>query len=51
MNRLWVRLTLAFALVVLVAVGVAPVLTFRQANSQFRHYFAQSGFLAEGGLV
>ncbi len=38
MNRLWVRLSLAFALVTLVGVGVAALLANYQITTQFRHF-------------
>ncbi len=51
MNRLWVRLTLAFALVVLVTVGVVALLTNWRADSQFRQYLTHSRITAQGGLA
>ena len=51
MNRLWVRLTLAFALVVLVAVGGIALLTNWTASNQFRQYLAHSRIMAQGGLA
>jgi two-component system OmpR family sensor kinase/two-component system sensor histidine kinase BaeS len=51
MNRLWVRLTLAFALVVLVTVGVVALLTNWGADSQFRQYLTHSRIMAQGGLA
>jgi len=42
MNRLWVRLTLAFGLVTLVAVFVAAVLVNRQISTQFRRFVAHN---------
>lgn len=50
MNRLWVRLTLAFALVVLVAVVAVTALVNWRADSQFRQYLRNSQTLAAGGL-
>lgn len=38
MNRLWVRLVLAFALVVLVAVGVIAILSALTASQEFSRY-------------
>lgn len=51
MNRLWVRLTLAFALVVLVAVMAVALLTNWRADSQFRQYLTHSRIMAQGGLA
>ncbi len=48
MNRLWVRLTLAFTLVVLVAVGAIAVLIIRTTNAQFRQYITNSSMRASG---
>jgi two-component system OmpR family sensor kinase/two-component system sensor histidine kinase BaeS len=42
MNRLWVRLTLAFVLVTLVGVSTVALLANLSASSQFRHYLARS---------
>ena len=43
MNRLWVRLILAFALVILVAVGVIALLAGLTAGREFRRYLTYSG--------
>jgi two-component system OmpR family sensor kinase len=40
MNRLWVRLTLAFAVVILVTVGAVAVLADVRANQAFRYYLS-----------
>jgi signal transduction histidine kinase len=48
MNRLRVQLTLAFTLVVLVAVGAIAVLFIRTTNAQFRRYITDSGMQASG---
>lgn len=48
MNRLWVQLTLAFTLVVLVAVGAIAVLIIQTTNTQFRQYITHSGMRASG---
>ena len=48
MNRLWVRLTLAFALIVLVAVGGIAVLISQTTGTEFRHYITRSGMMASG---
>jgi two-component system OmpR family sensor kinase/two-component system sensor histidine kinase BaeS len=51
MNRLWVRLTLAFTLVVLVAVGGVATLIQRTAETEFRQYITHSGMMASGSGV
>jgi two-component system OmpR family sensor kinase len=48
MNRLWVRLTLAFALVTLVGVSTVALVANLSASSQFRHYLARSEVLGQG---
>ena len=48
MSRLWVRLTLAFALVSLVGGGIAYALANRQVTTQFRGYVARSMMLDSG---
>ena len=48
MNRLRVQLTLAFTLVVLVAVGAIAVLIIRTTNTQFRQYITNSSMTASG---
>ena len=48
MNRLWVQLTLAFTLVVLVAVGAIAILIIRTTNTQFRQYVTNSSMSASG---
>jgi two-component system OmpR family sensor kinase/two-component system sensor histidine kinase BaeS len=47
-NRLWVRLTLAFTLVILVAVGAIAVLISRTTGTEFRQYITHSGMRASG---
>jgi len=47
-NRLWVRLALAFALVVLVAVGAIAVLINRTTGTEFRRYMTHSGMPVAG---
>ncbi len=42
MNRLWVRLSLAFALVTVLAIFIASVLTNRQVDVDFRRYLTRS---------
>jgi hypothetical protein len=46
MNRLWVRLTLAFGLVTLVGMGTVALLTDWQAGEHFRQYVAQQARLS-----
>ena len=48
MNRLWVRLTLAFALVILVAVGAIAVLINQATGVRFREYITHSGMMTSG---
>ncbi|MBI4789767.1 MAG: HAMP domain-containing protein [Chloroflexi bacterium] len=50
MNRLWVRLTLAFVAVTLVGVATIAVLTDWSAGRGFRQYLARQDALAESGL-
>lgn len=42
MNRLWVRLTLAFGLVLIVGIGLAVFLINRQVDTGFRRYVTHS---------
>jgi two-component system OmpR family sensor kinase len=51
MNRLWVRLALAFALVILVAVGAVAVLANLRAGEAFRLYLSFSSSAAFDPLV
>jgi len=48
MNRLWVRLTLAFALVVMVAVGAIALLINRTTGVELRRYVTDSGMQVVG---
>jgi signal transduction histidine kinase len=48
MNRLRVQLTVAFTLVVFVAVGAIALLVFRTTNAQFRQYITNSSMRASG---
>lgn len=43
MNRLWVKLTLAFLAVALVAIGVVAALALRTTGDRFRQYIVASG--------
>jgi two-component system OmpR family sensor kinase/two-component system sensor histidine kinase BaeS len=47
-NRLRVRLILAFTLVVIVAVGAIAILVFRTTDTEFRQYITHSGMQASG---
>jgi len=47
MNRLWVKLTLAFLAIALAAVGVVAVLSARTTGAQFRQYVVSSGMAAQ----
>ncbi len=51
MNRLWVQLTLAFSLVVLVAVGAIAFLINRATGAEFRQYITHSGMQAAGSGI
>ena len=51
MNRLWVRLTLAFVLVTLVGVSTVALLANLSASRQFRYYLAHSEMMGQGNLV
>lgn len=48
MNRLWVRLTLAFVLVTLVGVSTVAVLANLSASSQFRRYLMHNEMMGWG---
>ena len=50
-NRLWVRLTLAFTLVILVAVGAIAILISRTTGTEFRQYITHSGMSASGSGI
>jgi len=51
MNKLWVRLTLAFALVVLVAVGAIALLINRTTGVELRRYVTDSGMQVAGSGI
>jgi signal transduction histidine kinase len=51
MNRLWVRLTLAFTLIVLVAVGAIAILIGYTTGAEFRQYVTHSGMRASGSGI
>lgn len=42
MNKLWVRLSLAFAMVLLIGLAITALLANRQVNAEFRQYVARS---------
>jgi hypothetical protein len=50
MNRLWVRLTLAFFLVTLVSVLAVAALANNRVSADFRHYYLQSQ-VQQSGLL
>lgn len=50
MNRLWVRLTLAFVLVTLVGVSTVALLANLSAGSQFRRYLMHNEMMGQGNL-
>ena len=47
-NKLWVRLTLSFTLVILVAVGAIALLINQTTGTEFRQYITHSGMMASG---
>ncbi len=51
MNRLWVRLTLAFMVVTLFGVATVALLTDWSAGTEFRQYLARQEALADSGIV
>lgn len=51
MNRLWVQLTLAYALVILVAVGAMAFLVQRATASRFGQYVMHSEMMVPGSVV
>jgi two-component system OmpR family sensor kinase len=51
MNRLWVRLTLAFVLVTLVGVSTVALLANLNASRQFRYYLVHSEMMGRGSLA
>jgi two-component system, OmpR family, sensor kinase len=50
MNRLWIRLTLAFVAVTLVGVAAVAVFTDWSAGNEFRQYLARQDMLAQSGV-
>jgi two-component system OmpR family sensor kinase len=51
MNKLWMRLTLAFVLVTLVGVSTVALLANLNASRQFRYYLARSEMMEQGSLA
>jgi two-component system OmpR family sensor kinase len=51
MNKLWVRLSLGFGLVVLLGIALVALLTNRQVNSQFRSFVVQNSVMDSGLLT
>lgn len=51
MNRLWVRLTLAFALVILVTAGVVALMADLTAGRALRYYLSYSDMLPHQSLI
>ena len=49
MNRLWVKLSLAFLAISLAAIGVVAVLSARATREQFRQYMVASGMTGQSG--
>lgn len=47
MNRLWVKLTLAFLAISLAAIGVVAVISLRATGEQFRQYVVASGMAGQ----
>ena len=47
LNRLWVKLTLAFLAVALLAVGIAALLSLRFTGDEFRQYVVRNNVMAE----
>ena len=47
MNRLWVKLSLAFLAISLAAIGVVAVLSARATREQFRQYVVASGMAGQ----
>ena len=51
LNTLWVRLTLAFAVIILAAIGAVAILINRTADTQFRQYVTHSGISGSGSSL
>ncbi len=51
MNRLWVKLTAAFLVIALAAIGVVALLTLRTTDNQFRQYVVASGMGSQDAIA
>jgi two-component system OmpR family sensor kinase/two-component system sensor histidine kinase BaeS len=51
MNRLWLRLTLAFVVVTLVGIAMVTLLTDWSAGTQFRQFLMHQAMMSPGGLT
>ena len=51
MNRLWVRLSLAFGAMVLVGVAIFVLVSILATHSRVRQFFLDSQLQAPGGVV
>lgn len=51
MNRLWVKLTLAFLAISLAAIGVVAAISLRATGERFRQYVVASGMMGQFGLA
>src|SRR5512141_3066113 len=51
MNRLWVRLSLAFVFVALISAAAVAVLASTSADTQFRQFLARRDMLEQSGLI
>ncbi len=51
MNRLWVRLTLAFIFITLVGVATIALLTNWSAGNEFRQYLVRQDMMMQSGLL
>ena len=51
MNRLWVRLTLAFVFITLVGVATVALLTNWSASNEFRQYLQRQDMMMQSGLL
>ncbi|MBI5652404.1 MAG: HAMP domain-containing histidine kinase, partial [Chloroflexi bacterium] len=51
MNRLWVRLTLAFVAITLIGIAVVALIADWSANNIFRQYLARQESLAQSGVL
>ena len=51
LNSLWVRLTLIFTFIILVAFGALAILSSGLASTEFRQYITQSSVAMSGGVL